>query len=58
MCTKIKFSEKQDAKDELRRIIMRPRHKPWKDKVPKRVYWCGVCKSFHLTSQITVIDYE
>mgnify|MGYP006879605163 CR=1 FL=1 len=59
MCKKIKFTTEKEAKSELQRIILRPRHKPWKDHVPKRTYKCQHCSTddnsvFHLTSQITI----
>ena len=52
-CEKVIFNTKEEAEQELRRIVEETNYKPWKDKKPCRAYQCIHHEEevWHLTSQ-------
>lgn len=47
-CSKVKYESHKEAAIVLR-VIKQSRNK--RPCIPKRVYYCKICKGFHLTSQ-------
>ena len=53
-CNKIPFNTAEEARGELERIVENNTYKSWKRVTPSRIYQCGCCFKWHLTSKISI----